>query len=188
MDLTLSTLELVCISLGAGSAFIFDSFFMLSLKDHKLRKIEVKMLYRISLLGVTSAILALCFYIALVITELQASTDLSIGFATAKLIIFGVALSAGLALRSIHLPALVRHQTDYLHLSERMVEHQNPLIATAAHSTVAWIFVVFLTAVDSRGLVSTLNVTFIPIILTYIAIAYLASHVAVFVKNRILTR
>lgn len=184
----LPTFELVCLALGASSALIFDAFFMLSLKDHKLLKLEIRMLRRISLLGVIAAFLSLCFYIGVLITDIQTSTDIRIGFSTAKLLILGIAFLAGLTERRIHLPALIRHQRDYFHLSEKMIEHQDPFIATAALSTVSWLAVIFLSVIEARGLVDNYNATFLGIAVTYLLVAYILSRLAVFLKNRVLTR
>ncbi len=187
MDLFLSTFQLVCISLAAGSSFIFDSFFLLSLKDHKLKLYEKQALFRISLMTVTASIIALGTYITLLITHLDAPSDLEIGFSSAKIIILGIALLCALTLRRIHLPTLVRYQENYFHLSENMVYHQDSLAGTAAFSTVSWLTVIFLTSIEYKGLTMS-DFSFLKIIVTYLTLAMITSHIFVFIKNRILTR
>ena len=187
MDIILSTIELVCISLAAGSAFIFDSFFLLSLKDHKLKVYEKEALFRISLMTVTASVLALGIYIAILVTKLDSPTDIYIEFSSAKLIILMIALLSALTLRVIHLPTLVRYQENYFHLSEKMVIHQDSLAGTSAFSSVSWLFVIFLTSIEYKEL-DISHFSFIKIIVTFLAVAMVTSHIFVFLKNKILTR
>jgi hypothetical protein len=136
---------------------------------------------------VTSAIISLGIYITILITKLEVSTDILIGFSSAKLIILGIALLCALTLRKIHLPTLVRYQENYFHLSENMVYHQDSLAGTAAFSTVSWLAIIFLTSLEYKG-INISDFSFLKIIVTYFALAMITSHIFVFMKNRILMR
>lgn len=184
MDLTYITLELVCVSLGAGSAFILDSFFILSHRGHKIRQFEFKLLRRLSLLSITSSFGAIIFYLITLSNQFLTSTDMRISIFTSKIIILCVTLLAGIAIRKIHLKALMRHQEKYSHLSESMMLHPDPLVSTAAYSSLSWMFVIFLTALEYKQGATSFHFGFVSIILSYIVLGILASKVAIFVKRR----
>ncbi len=195
MIILFNTLELVCISIGAGAAFIFDSFFFISHKKHKVSALEYGMLQRINLLSTVAcgfAILAYALEIALTVENSEniignSALDISLDISLSKIILLTVAILAGLTMRKIHLPTLRRHQNEHAHLSETMLEHNRSLVSTAVYSTISWAYVVFLTAVQTTNdFFYGLNNenTFIIIALSYIVICYAMEKVIFHLKNR----
>ena len=184
MNLTYITLELVCISLGAGAAFMFDSFFILSSRYHKIKPLELRILRRLSLLSITSSFGAIIFYGTTIAEQFQGSSDLRISIITSKMIFLAVTLVAGIAMRKVHLKALVRHQGQYAHLSESMSIHPDPLISTASYSTISWMAVIFLTALEFRQVDTFFNFGFISIMTTYIVFGIIFSKFAVYLKKK----
>ncbi len=120
------SLEQVCIALGAGSAFIFSSFFILSVKDHIVKPHEYAMLKSLSLFSLVSACIGIVTFVINSAIYLESAVDFRIGLISAKLIIFSLALVSEMTLRKIHLPNLMRHQKTYFHLSDTMVHHPDP--------------------------------------------------------------
>jgi hypothetical protein len=187
MDISLTVLELVCISIGAGGALIFDFFFLLSLRDHKVRQYEIKSLKRLNLYSLVCISLSLVTYMTMVALYVERSTDLEIGFSLSKILIMAVAFLSALTLRKIHLPTLERYQNNYLHLSQNMVVHQDSLVATAAFSSVSWLSIILLTTLENRQVDIPFFENGLTIILTFIAVSYVASKVAVYLKKKIIS-
>ena len=73
-----------------------------------------------------------------------------LGVTIAKLFIEVVILFCALLLRQVHLPALVRYQHTYGHLSDSMLAHSNGLIMTCITSVSAWVFIVFITSSELK--------------------------------------
>jgi hypothetical protein len=188
MDITLSVVELVSVSVGAGAALIFDFFFLLSLRDHKVRQYEIKSLQRLSLCCIVGAMLALFSYIILLAMFIESSTTLELGFSLTKILILTIALLTALTLRKIHLPTLARYQSSYLHLSDSMVHHQDSLVATAAFSSVSWLAIILLTTLEARGVDIPFLNNGLAVMLVYIVIGYAASKAAVHIKKKIISR
>ena len=191
MDLLFLILQLVGISLGAGAAFIFDCFFIISLKNHRISVREEKILSRLSLLSIIASTVAIFSYIIVLSFQFEENSisATGIGFATAKLLIFSFALLCGITLRKIHLPALLRHQQTYFHLSESMLLHQDSLISTAIYSTVSWLAVLTLTAIEQKQAIYSVSLTqynFLHIIVIYIAVAITCNYVGLLIKNKVL--
>lgn len=188
MEFLFLTLEQVCIALGAGSAFIFSSFFILSVKDHIVEHHEYRMLKSLSLFSVISASIGIACFIINTAIYLESSADFRIGLISAKLIIFSLALISEMALRKIHLPNLMRHQKSYFHLSNSMVHHPDPLIATAAFSLISWVFIIFISTIEFRDLAPRISLSFVEIILAYIVTSYLLGKIAILYKERTLRK
>ncbi|MCF7865060.1 MAG: hypothetical protein K9M11_00955 [Candidatus Pacebacteria bacterium] len=186
MDLLFISLEQVCIAIGAGSAFIFTSFFILSLKNHIIKPHEYVMLKSLSLFSLVSAFLGLICFIINTSFYLESAVDFKIGLVSAKLIIFSLAFLSEMTLRKIHLPTLMRHQKAYFHLSNTMLFHQDPLVATATFSLVSWVFIIFLSALDFRGISSHISLNFVEVIVSYIIISYTLSKLAIYFKEKTL--
>lgn len=185
MTFAFTVIELVCISLGAGAAFIFDSFFIMSKRFHKIKPFEAALLRRLSLFSIAGSSLALFLYMIVLALQFEIASDMRISLSLAKIIFLSLALLTGLALRKIHLNNLLRHQLNYGHLSEHMIAHPNPLIATAAYSTVSWMAVIFLTAIEYRQADIVFQFGFLHIIIFYIICGFLASKAAVFIKKNL---
>ncbi len=185
MNLALTAFELTCISLGAGAAFLFDSFFFLSAHHHKIKIVELRILKRLSLMSIIGSAGALCFYMTLLALEFESGADIRISVHVSKIIILGFAFLTALALRRIHLTALMRHQSQYSHLSEHMLAHPDPFVGTAAYSTVSWMFIIFITAIEYRDAMSSFNFGFLSILLAYIILGFVAAKVAIFLKKRL---
>lgn len=183
MEFLFLSLEQVCIALGAGSAFIFSSFFILSVKDHIVKPHEYIMLKSLSLFSLISACIGIVTFVINSAIYLESAADFRIGLISAKLIIFSLALVSEMTLRKIHLPNLMRHQKTYFHLSDTMVHHPDPLIATASFSMVSWIFIIFLSTLEFRQMTQYIHLSFLEIILAYIVSAYILSKLAVAFKE-----
>lgn len=188
MELLFLSFEQVCIALGAGSAFIFSTFFILSLKDHVIKPHEYAMLKSLSLFSLISAAIGLVTFIINTALYLESAADFKIGFVSAKLIIFSLALLTEMTLRKIHLPSLIRHQKTYFHLSHTMTHHSDPLVATASFGLISWLFIIILSTLEFRGIAGSISFNFIEIILAYIVSAYVLSKAAIYFKEKGLNR
>lgn len=188
MEFLFLSLEQVCIALGAGSAFIFSSFFILSVKDHIVKPHEYAMLKSLSLFSLISACIGIVTFVINSAIYLESAADFRIGLISAKLIIFSLALVSEMTLRKIHLPNLMRHQKTYFHLSDSMVHHPDPLIATASFSMVSWIFIIFLSTLEFRQITQYISFSFIEIILAYIVSAFILSRLAIAFKEKTLVK
>jgi uncharacterized membrane protein YedE/YeeE len=184
MDLLLTSIELVCISVGAGSAFIFDSFFMLSLKHHHVQKHEEAMLSRISLYAVTAGGIALGTYILLLSLRLEAGALGTLDLAFSKIFLFSVTLLTSATMRKIHLPTLLRYQKTYFHLSEKFSLHQDALVSTAAYSSLSWIFLIVLTSFEQYRIAEQVSVSLIVLTIAYIFGGIIFSQLAIYFKNK----
>lgn len=184
MDFLFLSFEQVCIALGAGSAFIFSSFFILSLKDHIIKPHEYKMLKSLSFFSLVSACIGIVAFVINTSFYLESGADFKIGLVSAKLIIFSLALLSEMTLRKIHLPTLMRHQKAYFHLSNSMSHHQDPLIATSAFGLVSWMFIIFLSTLDFRGISSQISLNFLEVMVSYIFVSYLLGKLAIYFKER----
>jgi len=188
MEFLFLSLEQVCIALGAGSAFIFSSFFILSVKDHIVKPHEYVMLKSLSLFSLVSASIGIAAFILNSAIYLESAVDFRIGLVSAKLVIFSLALVSEMTLRKIHLPNLMRHQKTYFHLSDSMVHHPDPLIATASFSMISWIFIIFLSTFEFRQMTQYISFNFVEIILAYIVSAFVLSKIAIAFKEKTLVR
>lgn len=192
MDLLFTSIEGVSIAIGAGAAFIFCSFFILSLRNHVIGPTEYQILKRLSLYSSIGAALGLaCFIINTAFyfeTGLYGSEEMQISLIAAKLIFFSIALLGEMTLRKIHLPTLMRHQKAYFHLSDSMHHHPDPLVKTAAWSTVSWFFVIFMSAIELRGLYEAIPVSFISFIILYIVVGFLTSAISTALKEQIVAK
>lgn len=186
MDFLFLSLEQVSIALGAGSAFIFSSFFILSVKNHVIKPHEYAMLKSLSFFSLVSAGIGLVTFIINTSLYLESATDFPIGLVSAKLIIFSLALLAEMTLRKIHLPTLMRHQKAYFHLSNTMLYHQDPLVATATFGLVSWMFIIFLSTLQFRQLAGQAPVNFVGVMAAYILVAYALSKAAIYFKEKTL--
>lgn len=188
MEFLFLSLEQVCIALGAGSAFIFSSFFILSVKDHIVKPHEYAMLKSLSLFSLVSACIGIVTFVINSAIYLESAVDFRIGLISAKLIIFSLALVSEMTLRKIHLPNLMRHQKTYFHLSDTMVHHPDPLIATASFSMVSWIFIIFLSTLEFRQMTQYIHLSFVEIILAYIVSAFILSKLVIAFKEQTLVK
>jgi hypothetical protein len=186
MELLFLSFEQVCIALGAGSAFIFSCFFILSLKDHVIKPHEYKMLKSLSLLSLVSACIGLISFIINTSIYLESAVDFDMALVSAKLIIFSFALLSEMTLRKIHLPTLMRHQKSYFHLSNTMIYHQDPLIATSVFGLVSWSYIIFLSTLQFRQLSDYISPTFIEVLISYIAVSYLLGKLTIYFKEKTL--
>lgn len=187
MDLLLISLEFVCISLGAGSAFIFDTFFMLSLKRHQIRVYEEKMLQRINLFTVLGSAIALITYIFIISLKLESGSVDALDISFAKIFLLAITFMTGVTLRKIHLPTLLRNQRQYFHLSEKFMFHQDSLVSTAVFSTTAWLMLILLTVFENFQQPQVFDFSIFSLATIYVISALICSKIAVFVKNQYLS-
>lgn len=185
--LTLYGTYILAIAFGAGTAFINDLFFMLSLKHHSLNRHEVVTLKQLNNIQVILIIWIILCEVTFIAVQLQSlSFNYFLGLSIAKLMIELALLFFALLLRQMHLPALIRHQHTYKHLSDSFVEHSNTLIGTAVASLVSWIFIVFMSS--SAFLYAAKDFTFTSTILLYLITIVATTWFFIFLKNKILHR
>lgn len=187
MDLAFTSLEFVCISLGAGSAFIFDTFFMLSLKRHQIKVYEEKILQRINLFAVIGSTVGLITYIFTLSLRLEAGLVDALDVSFAKVFLFAIVFMTGVTLRKIHLPTLLRNQRQYFHLSEKFMLHQDSLVSTAVFSTTAWLMLILLTVFENFQKPHVFDFSIFSLATIYIIGALICSKIAVYIKNQYLS-
>lgn len=183
MDVLLHAIELVCIAVGAGSALIFDTFFMLSLKQHKIALHEERMLSSINFFSICSAMIGILVYAFLIALQLESGLLGALDIAFAKIFLFGITLVAGLTVRKIHLPTLLRYQKQYFHLSLTFDRHQDSLVSTGVFSITAWLFLITLTVIEQYKTVQDVHISIFAIGLAYIVLALTLSRLAIYFKN-----
>lgn len=189
-SLYVNAIQIVCIALGAAGAFIFDSFFLLSRRQHKVTSTEYSMLQRINLLSLVACSVAMLFFVFEIASYISNAgnnpasmsvANLDLNSLSMKFLLFIIAFMTALTIRKIHLPALRRHQGSYAHLSESFVEHQRSLISTAVYSTVSWMSIIFLSSletVDGGSILENFSsYNFITLLILYILICYVAEYI-----------
>jgi hypothetical protein len=185
-------LELTAISLGAGASFIFDSFFILSLKNHHLKDQEVKVLSRLNNISIISIIVAFIsttlFHAMILENDLYMS--ISPQLIVLKIILYMIIFVAILTLRRIHIPSLLRHQRQYIHLSDKFKNHQDSLISTVTYSSMSWLLIIFIVATsnyqDPAGGVMLFDNIWLFVVL-YILGGFILSKINIFIKNRLIS-
>ena len=149
--IVLATIQLVCIALGAAGAFIIDLFFMSSLSHSKLRPKEFFMVRRLNLLSIVSAIFAL-FLQTLILFSIPATIpDNFLTFSFITILFTIAAMVCSITLRKVHIPALLRHQEKYAHLSDHHLYHGEEIVLISTISTVSWITVLIIYGVAQEG-------------------------------------
>lgn len=183
--LTLFAIYMLAIAFGAGASFIFDFFFISSLKNHKLSSFEQKILRHLNSLQFILIIWIMVVEIVYLAIGMQYFSFSEIaGMAIAKLVIEVVALFCIMFLRKVHLPALIRHQVHYHHLSESFLEHSNTLIGTAAISLSSWSFILLITSGEINALVEDFG--FLPTLFSYAIITFIFTLLVISMKNAFL--
>lgn len=200
MQILFSTLELVSISLGAGAAMIFDTFFILSLKNHTITASESISLYRINLMAMiatTTAIVALNIKQALILENLSSVVDYqSFGDEnyTVKMFLYTTIFIITLTIRRYHLKTLLRHQHSHSHLSNSFKLHQDSLISAVSFTSLGWIMIIFLMSLEQRyfiyeidsGYHFTNSITLL-FVISYILMGYIFAKINVYLKTRLLS-
>lgn len=199
MQILFSTLELVGISLGAGSAMVFDTFFIMSLRNHTIKASESISLYRINLMAIiatTTAIIALNIRQALILENLSESNyqNLRDENYVVKMFLYSIIFIITLTIRKYHLKTLLRHQHSHAHLSHSFKLHQDSLISAVSFTTVGWIMIIFLMSLEQKYFIyeienvysftSSMTLLFI---VSYILIGYIFSKINVYLKTRLLS-
>lgn len=185
--LTLIAMYVLAIAVGCGCAVINDLFFFLSLKHHILKRHEIitlRQLNNIQLVLIVFILFAECTFIAL---NFQNVADWHLaGVTVAKVLIELVALFCALLLRQVHLPALIRHQHAYGHLSDSFHEHNDALVSTCALSFVTWFFIVLISSGEFNRYM--MDFGFVQTIVAYALVAVFAIWLVTFLKNNVLHR
>ncbi|MEI6042658.1 MAG: hypothetical protein WCQ00_03795 [bacterium] len=180
--ITLTTVQLVSIALGAAAAFIIDMFFIASLNHSKLRPKEVLMVRRLSLLSISAAIIAL-FIQTLILFIIPATIpDQFLTFSFVTILFTIAALVCSMTLRRVHIPALIRHQNQHAHLSEHHMYHGEEIVLVSTISTVSWLTVIVIYAVAQIGEYSSPY----PFIIGYIIFVVIMSWLTRVIKRHLL--
>ncbi len=185
--LTLIALYVLAISIGAGCALINDLFFFLSLKHHVLKRHEIVTLRQLNNMQLVLIVWILIAEITMIALNFQYAMNWHLaGVVIAKILIEITVLFTTLLLRQVHLPALIRHQNRYAHLSDSFLEHSNALVSTCALSLVSWFFIVLITSGEFNRYM--MDFGFIQTIMSYIVVSVFAIWLVVFMKNSVLHR
>ncbi len=180
--ITLTTIQLVTVSLGAASAFIIDLFFMASLSHSKLRTHEVKIVNRLNLLSIVSAIMTIAIQaiVLFIIPNTIPEQFLSMTFTT---ILFTIAaFVCGITLRRIHIPELIRYQNQHAHLSDHHIHHGEEIVLVSTISTASWLSAIIVYAVAQMGAYTSS----IPFIIGYIVFVFVLSILTRLIKRHLL--
>ena len=178
----LTTVQLVCIALGASGAFIIDLFFIASLSHSKLRPKEILMVRRLSLLSIASAIIALFIQTSILFSIKETIPESFLSFSFLTILFTMISLVCSMTLRKVHIPALIRHQTEYAHLSDHHLYHGEEIVLVSTISTVSWVTVLIVYAVAQTGEYSTPY----PFIIGYIIFVLIMSALTRVIKRHLL--
>lgn len=185
--LTLIAFYVLAISVGAGCALINDLFFFLSLKHHVLKRHEIITLRQLNNIQLVLIIFILIAEITMIAMNFQHAVNWHLaGVVIAKVLIEIAVLFTALLLRQIHMPALIRHQNQYAHLSDSFIEHSNALISTCALSLVSWFFIVLITSGEFNRYM--MDFGFIQTIMSYVIVSIFVIWLVLFMKNSVLHR
>ncbi len=185
--LTLFGTYILAIAVGAGTAVINDLFFILTLKHRIITKSEINILKQLNKIQIFLIVWIIFTEIVMFAVIIQnTSFALVLGVTLAKLIIELVVLFSALLQRQMYLPALVRYQHTYGHLSDSLIEHSNSLIYACVTSITSWFFIVFITSAEFKP--QFIDFGFTPTILVYVGVTILCNIFFVFMKNNILHR
>ncbi len=185
--LTLIAIYILAIAVGAGCALINDLFFFLSLKHHVLRRHEIITLKQLNNLQLVLIIWIIIAEITMISLNFQYAINWHLaGVVIAKVLIEIVILFSTLLLRQVHMPALIRHQHQYGHLSDSFQEHSDALVSTCALSLVSWFFIVLITSGEFNRYM--MDFGFIQTIMSYIVVSVFVIWLVTFMKNNILHR
>ncbi len=139
MNLILFSIHFGALSLGAGSAFIIDLFFLTSARTRILTPRHVKIFLRLNFAAIICAVVALVTDVSIISFEVMGASDKAFAYWLLKLFLLSTVFLAGLTMRKIHLPALLRHQKHNSHLSDSFLYHSTPLVNTVIISTFTWV-------------------------------------------------
>ncbi|MEN9649502.1 MAG: hypothetical protein RL094_469 [Candidatus Parcubacteria bacterium] len=181
MDLAFYSLFLVSAAIGTGSSFIADVFFIFSFKNHQLRISELKMLLRLQFTAIIAASVALVSRLAYDAVRINSNIAIQSGVETALIFIFAIILVSSIILRKFHLPALLRHQQKYSHLSDSFKDHHDALIATAALGLISWLFIIFIAACEAQTF--SISLHFLNVFLAYVIISFVGVQIALKIKG-----
>ena len=180
--IVLSTVQLVCIALGAGGAFIIDLFFMASLSHSKLRPKEELMVRKLNLLSITSGFLAILIQSFVVFSIRETIPDRFITFYFLATLFTTAAIVCSMTLRKVHIPALMRYQNNHAHLSDHHLHHGEEIVLISTVSTVSWVTVLIVYGVAQNGDYYTPY----PFIIGYIIFVVLMSLLTRAIKSHLL--
>ena len=183
--LTLVATYIIAISVGAGCAVINDLFFILSMKHQVLKKYEAHILRQLNSIQVGLVIWVILAEIAMFAYQIETeSIQAILGITFAKFFIEIAILFAILLIRQVYLPALVRHQHTYGHLSDSMLEHSNGLIIASVTSLTSWLFIIFI--VSSEFKAEFLDFGFATTIILYAVILIISNSFFLYMKTNVL--
>lgn len=180
--ITLTTVQLVAIALGAAAAFIIDMFFIASVSHSKLRPKEILMVSRLSLLSIVSACFALFIQSVILFSINNTIPDNFISFSFITITFTIAALVCSITLRKIHIPALLRHQNNHAHLSDHHLHHGEEIVLVSTISTISWIIVLIIYAIAQIGAYSSPY----PFIIGYIIFVVVMSVLTKMIKRHLL--
>ncbi len=185
--LTLIAFYVLAIAVGAGCALINDLFFFLSLKHHILKRHEIITLKQLNNIQLVLIIWIIIAEITMISMNFQYAVNWHLaGVVIAKVLIEIAVLFSTLLIRQVHLPALIRHQHKYAHLSDSFVEHSDALISTCALSLVSWFFIVLITSGEFNRYM--MDFGFIQTIMSYAVVSVFVIWFVTFMKNSVLHR
>ena len=178
----LTTVQLVCIALGASGAFIIDLFFIASLSNSRLKPKEVSMIQRLNLLSIVSACIALFIQTLILFSITQTIPNEFLEFSFLTIIFTIAALICSITIRKVHLPILIRYQEKHSHLSDHHLHHGEEIVLVSTISTVSWVTALTVYAVAQVGAYSSPY----PFIIGYIIFVFVMSYLTRLIKRHLL--
>lgn len=183
--LTLLATYIIAISVGAGCAVINDLFFITSLKHQVIKKHEAHTLRQFNSIQVVLVVWIILVELTIFALQIQVdSVQTILGVTFAKLFIEFVLLFSILMIRQVYLPALVRYQHTYGHLSDSMLEHNNGIVIASVTSIVSWFFIVFITSSEFKT--DFIDFGFSTTIILYAATLIISNVFFIYLKNDVL--
>lgn len=166
--------------LGAGSAYVSDSMFFLSVKDSKFTKKEIEFLHlgsKLVWLGIGILVISGALLFSQDVEGYMASSKF-----LAKMTIVGIIVLNGLAFHFKHMPVIERHVGKRLVESKEFRKKASGIVASGALSMISW------TATVVLGVLPFVPWSYWMIMGLYAGIVLFGIGTGVALKDRILFR
>lgn len=164
--------------LGAGSAYVSDSMFFLSVKDSKFTKKEIEFLHlgsKMVWLGVGILVLSGALLLSQDVEGYLASSKF-----LAKMTVVAIIVLNGLVFHFKHMPVIERHVGKKLSDSKEFGKKAGGIVASGALSMISW------TATVVLGVVPSVPWSYWTIVGLYLGVVVFGIGTGLALKNRIL--
>lgn len=184
MGALLFSIHFSSLALGAASAFVIDLFFLTSARNRILTPKQVRIFSQLNFAAIICAVIALVTDVSVISFEVLTASNQAFGYWLLKLFLLSTVFLAGLTMRKIHLPALLRHQRHNSHLSDSFLYHSTPLINTVIISTVTWVSAVMGTSYEYFAATNQ-TPTPLSFLVLYCVAVFLSVKILTMLKNHI---